>query len=73
MALVKSARRHLIPGIIHNDDLLSTRRVSRAKCIGTIIDQPFHRLDGRFRQELAAIDGATVIDHKGQVLAVGRP
>jgi len=28
-------------------------------------------LDRRLRQELVAIDGATLIDHKGTILAVG--
>ena len=31
----------------------------------------FHQLDRRLRQELLAVDGATLIDHTGVVLAVG--
>lgn len=31
----------------------------------------FHKLDRTLRQELVAIDGATVINHEGEVLAVG--
>ena len=31
----------------------------------------FQDLDRRLRQELVAIDGATLVDHKGTILAVG--
>ena len=31
----------------------------------------FHELDRTLRQELAAIDGATVVNHEGTVVAVG--
>jgi hypothetical protein len=31
----------------------------------------FHELDRRLRQELVAIDGATVLSHEGDLLAVG--
>jgi hypothetical protein len=33
--------------------------------------QPFHALDRRLRQEILAIDGATILDHTGQLLAAG--
>jgi hypothetical protein len=36
-----------------------------------IIGKPFHLLDRRLRQELLAIDGAVVVDHTGNVLAIG--
>jgi len=34
-------------------------------------NKPFQNLDRRLRQELVAIDGATLIDYQGKVLAVG--
>jgi hypothetical protein len=33
--------------------------------------RPFHALDRRLRQEILAIDGATILDHTGQLLAAG--
>jgi hypothetical protein len=33
--------------------------------------QPFQALDRRLRQEILAIDGATILDHTGQLLAAG--
>jgi hypothetical protein len=33
--------------------------------------RPFHALDRRLRQEILAIDGATILDHNGQLLAAG--
>jgi hypothetical protein len=44
----------------------------KSKTIATIISgRKFHDLERTLRQELVAIDGATVIDYKGEVLAVG--
>ena len=31
----------------------------------------FHELDRKFREELLGIDGATIIDHEGNIIAVG--
>jgi DNA integrity scanning protein DisA with diadenylate cyclase activity len=37
----------------------------------SINNRPFHQLDRRIRQELVSIDGATLIDNRGLILAVG--
>lgn len=71
ISLVKSSRRNRVSTVVDDDDLLARRRVTKSKCIDTIVNRPFHKLDRRLRQELAAIDGATIIDHNGLVLAVG--
>jgi hypothetical protein len=49
------------------------KRVSpKARLIRRIVgNSKFQQLDRRLRQELLAIDGATIIDHEGVVLAVG--
>jgi len=46
----------------------STKTKTLVPMIGT---KKFQELDRRLRQELVAMDGATLIDHKGTVLAVG--
>ena len=51
---------------LQNESSVKTRAIS--KMIG---GRKFDRLDRRLRQELSAIDGATVLSHTGEVLAVG--
>ncbi len=54
------------------EDWLSPPTSTKAKAIARMINgRPFQELDRRLRQELLAIDGATVLDHLGKVLAVG--
>lgn len=58
--------------MIAETDWLSKRRSDKAQAIAAIVGtKKFHELDRTVRQELAAIDGATVIDHVGTVVAVG--
>ena len=64
---MKSAER-----MIADTDWLSKGLSDKAKAIARIVNtKKFHELDRTVRQELAAIDGATVIDHEGTVVAVG--
>jgi hypothetical protein len=58
--------------VIDDQDWLSKRCSKRAMAIARIVEaKKFHKLDRTVRQELAAIDGATIIDHEGTVVAVG--
>jgi hypothetical protein len=52
----------------HLNPATSIKASFLAPLIGT---KKFQDLDRRLRQELVAIDGATIIDHRGRVLAVG--
>lgn len=52
-------------------DLLQGRSGPKAKLFGAILRTPFQGIDRRLRQEMLALDGATVLDHRGRVLAVG--
>jgi len=62
----------LAEGMIADTDRLSERRSDKAKAIARIVNgKKFHELDRTLRQELAAIDGATVVDHEGNIVAVG--
>ncbi len=59
--LVPKAEDHLNPAVS-----------VKAKAIAKMIKgEPFQRLDRRLRQELLAIDGATVLSNDGRILAVG--
>ncbi|MHC1745178.1 MAG: hypothetical protein AB9873_19410 [Syntrophobacteraceae bacterium] len=53
-------------------DHIQTGESTKAQLIRQIINgKRFQELDRRMRQELLAIDGATILSHKGQILTVG--
>ena len=53
-------------------DHVQKQESPKAKLIAQIVgNAKFQSLDRRLRQELLAIDGATILNHKGSVLAVG--
>jgi hypothetical protein len=53
-------------------DHVGSNTSAKARAITSMLKgRPFQNLDRRFRQELLAIDGATLLDHRGQVLAIG--
>jgi hypothetical protein len=55
-----------------NADQLFQNESVKAKALNRMIaNRAFHALDRRFRQELLAVDGATLLDSEGAILAVG--
>jgi hypothetical protein len=53
-------------------DHLPAQHSAKARLLQRAINgQPFYALDRRLRQEILAIDGATILDHNGQILAAG--
>src|SRR3989304_3582257 len=56
----KSIKKFVTP-----DDLIAPAQKTRTKLLAAAVNKPFHSLDRRFRQELLAMDGATVLTHKG--------
>lgn len=53
-------------------DWLSKGLSNKSKAIARIVNgQKFQELNRTLRQELVAIDGATVINHEGEIVAVG--
>lgn len=58
--------------IVQENDQLRVGKSQKTIALQRMINkQSFHSLDRRFRQELVAIDGATIINYKGEILAVG--
>lgn len=58
--------------MISSTDLLNGGAPSiKAKVLRAMVSTEFQKLDRRLRQELLALDGATVLDHKGNIVAVG--
>lgn len=56
---------------VKSDDVIRNPRKARTKLLAAAVKKPFHKLDRRFRQELLAMDGATVLTHKGTLLTSG--
>jgi hypothetical protein len=54
-----------------DDDLPNSSSIKSKSLRKVIRGTNFANLDRKVRQELAAIDGATIISHTGQILAVG--
>ncbi len=53
-------------------DFLYQQRCIKAECLRKIISgKPFHELSRKLRQELVSMDGATVVDSDGTIIAVG--
>lgn len=58
--------------LVDDADQLERRSSTKTNAISKIVaGKKFHELDRRLRQELSAIDGAMVISHLGELLAVG--
>lgn len=72
IGVIAAGRLKLAEDTIAATDWLSRGLSSKAKTIARIVNErKFQELDRTLRQELVAIDGATVIDHEGNVVAVG--
>jgi len=76
LAIVKSNKKNQVKDLINADDRLRGGGSAKSQVIMRLIqdqakNRPFHELHRRFRQAIAAIDGATVLGHDGEILAVG--
>ena len=80
IAIVDSAKRRQFEAkeLVSNEDRLGHSEKAKAKALHWLttkgnVTSParFTDLERRFRQELAAIDGATVIDSEGTIIAIG--
>ncbi len=58
--------------VVAESDRLDLKTSAKSRTLAkAVAGRKFQDLDRTFRQELVAIDGATVINHSGEVLAVG--
>lgn len=72
ISIVTSAHRRAWRQAVSSADYLSPATTTKTKMLATLIcGRAFQDLDRRLRQELLAIDGATLIDHNGAILTVG--
>lgn len=70
IAIAKSGADSTLKRIVHRDDLLGASK-TKSRCLTQIANVPFPEMDRRLRQELVAIDGATILDNHGNLLAAG--
>lgn len=72
IALIKRTRLDALKqaDIVNSKDYLGASNV-KGKCLQTIIGKPFYNLDRHLRQDIVAMDGATILDYKGNVVAAG--
>lgn len=72
IGVIAAGSMRLAENMIADEDWLSKGLSNKSKAIARIVDgKKFHELGRTLRQELAAIDGAMVIDHEGNIVAVG--
>lgn len=73
LGIVSSSRMSKLKKVVASEeDFFRRSETTKAKAIRQMIGtRKFHKLDRRLRQELVAIDGATVISFDGDLLAVG--
>ena len=73
IGVVSSSRSaHWTKIVVNEGDHIQLSQSIKARAVSRMIrHKKFQQLDRRLRQELSAIDGATVISHDGTILAVG--
>lgn len=72
LGVVRSGSRDDVSEIISSSDRLDAELTSpKSKATKAMVGSSFQSLDRRLRQEFLALDGATIISHDGEVLAVG--
>jgi hypothetical protein len=71
IAIVSTSKGSGVKDVLDDKDWISKRQQVRTKLLAEAIDQKFHKLDRRFRQELLSMDGATILSHTGEVLTAG--
>lgn len=57
--------------VLQDNDRLRSHGNSKSRCLAAIAESRFQELDRRVRQELVAIDGATILDSKGTIITAG--
>lgn len=72
IGVVSSNKVSNVSSIVVDADHLGMETSTKSRSIQKmVVGRKFQELDRRLRQELVAIDGATVLSHEGELLAVG--
>ena len=72
IGLLSGNQEEHLEDIADKKDIISLAKSPKSRFMDLLISRmPFRDLDRRLRQELLAIDGSTILDHTGNVVAVG--
>jgi hypothetical protein len=71
LAICRQDSIKMVNQVIHDEDLITEERKTRTKLLSRVICRNFDQLDRRLRQELLAMDGATVLSSDGTVITAG--
>jgi hypothetical protein len=58
-------------GVVNAADFIEGSTSLKSQCLRKLVKEPFHEMDRRLRQDLLAMDGATIVDFQGKLLAAG--
>jgi hypothetical protein len=73
IGVISSSKMQQLRNVVaKTEDLVKAQKTVKARTIAKMIgNKKFHQLDRRLRQELVSIDGATILSHEADVIAVG--
>lgn len=71
IAIVKPKNTKKVSAYLHNGDLLIEAKTEKASLLRHLIGLPFQKIPRPIRQEMAALDGAVVLNWAGRVIAAG--
>jgi hypothetical protein len=71
LVLMKSGRARLFNDLVKTPDVLRKRASEKTEMLDHCLGKPFNALPRLVRREIAALDGATVIGHDGELVAAG--
>src|SRR5205814_5864389 len=73
IAVVRRTNVPRLRDFVNQNDMISEKLATKTKLLEKAIRsrKSFSALDRRVRSELVAMDGATIMDHRGNILAAG--
>ncbi len=71
IAIAKQKKRARCSDYLQDDDLLQKPTTPKAALLNHLTGHPFEQIPRPIREEMAGIDGAIVLDHKGNVITAG--
>jgi hypothetical protein len=73
IAVVRRKNVSGLPKYVNRDDIITETRTAKTRLLSKAIPlgERFNAIDRRLRLELLSMDGATIIDHQGNILAAG--
>ncbi|XAM00110.1 diadenylate cyclase [Phycisphaeraceae bacterium D3-23] len=71
ICLMKSSKRGSLKSYVVANDLIESSSTEKSIVLKHCVGRNFEQLDRRLRLEIASMDGATIIDHNGRIVAAG--